>query len=53
MTFNPDNPNEHEEHKESGITMCPYCRRLFDIRVGNKFKTGEIEKRWGEHEQTN
>ena len=34
--------------EESTITMCPYCRHLFDVRVGNKFKTGEIKKRWGE-----
>ena len=26
------------------ITMCPYCKKLFDIRVGNLFKDKKVVK---------
>ena len=33
------------------ITMCPYCKQLFDVEVGDKFKSGEIKKKWGRNEK--
>lgn len=38
-----------KQKKDKGhITMCPYCRQLFDTSIGDKFESGEIKKRWGE-----
>jgi len=38
-----------QKNKEiNHITMCPYCRQLFDIAVGDKFMSGEIKRRWPE-----
>lgn len=31
----------------SHITMCPYCRNLFDVEVGDKFQSGEIKEKIG------
>ena len=32
--------------------MCPYCKHLFDVKIGDKFKSGEIKSRWGEDENS-
>ena len=33
---------------KSNLTKCPYCKSLFDITIGEKFRAGEIKNRWGE-----
>ena len=35
------------------ITMCPYCKSLFDVEVGDKFKSGEIKERYNEDNSKN
>lgn len=35
------------------ITMCPYCKHLFDVEVGDKFKSGEITTKWGDPKKGN
>jgi len=40
--------NKFKKYKESIIVDCPHCKQLFDITVGDKFKSGEIKRRYPE-----